>query len=295
MNRSWSIMLPMAALVLSSCGSDSAPSGQVAATVDGEEITVTEVNSELGGAEADNPDQQQELANRALDAIVSRTIVANQAIERGLDQTPEGAMALEKARQLALVELLQSDLRSEVPRPSDTEAEQFVTENPALFRNRKISVVEQLAVPQITTELVRQMEPIDTLSGIRELLDSNGVEYRSSVGTVDMLTLNPEMAQQISGMGVGEVYVLPQGRGVRVNAIRSSEPYPVADDEAVELAREMLMRQRVSSQLSQTLQQMVEQGRENVDYADAFSRPQNAAPTPEASGDAAAPEQPAIP
>src|SRR5699024_12778615 len=83
----------------------------------------------------------------------------------------------------------QSKLRELLPFPTRRSSD-LVTDNPALFRNRAIMVVEQLAVPEITPALVQQMEPINTLSGIRELLDSNGIEYRQSVGTVDMLTLN---------------------------------------------------------------------------------------------------------
>lgn len=283
MKRTWSIILPAGALALASCGSDAAPTGQVAATVDGTEITVSEVNAELGGASLPDPEQQQLLANSALDAIISRTIVADEAIERGLDKTPEGTMALMRARQLALVDLLRRDLIANAPTVSDQEAERFVSDNRQMFAGRTIAIVEQLAVPEIAPELIRQMEPIETLAGIRQLLESNGVEYRSSVGTVDSMTLSGEIGQQVGALAVGDVYVVPQGGGVRVNAIRSREPYPIAGDDAVKVAKELLTGQRTQGQLTAALNQMVEAGKQNVRYSDTFGPPQTPAGAPGAA------------
>ena len=282
MNRTWSIILPSMALALAACQSDSTPSGQVAATVDGEEITITEVNNELGGVSSTDPDEQQTLANQALDAIVSRTIAANAAIERGLDQTPEGAMMLEKARQLALVQLLQQDLNGQAPAVSDQEAQRFVSDNRSMFNDRTISVVEQLAVPEISRELVMQMEPIDTLDGIRQLLDANKIAYRSSLGTMDSLSLAGEVGDQIARLGIGDVYVMPQGGGVRVNAIRSREQFPISGEDATRVAKEMLARQRSAAQTSNALKQIIDTGKQNVSYAENFAAPQApaaAAPT----------------
>lgn len=280
MNRTWSIILPVATLALAACQSDAAPSGQVAATVDGTEITITEVNAELGGASVTDPAQQQLLANRALDAIVSRTIVAKEAMERGLDKTPEGAMMLKRAQQLALVELMRQDLSANAPTISDQEAQRFVADNRSMFAGRTISVVEQLAVPEISPDLIRQMEPIETLAGIRQLLDSNGITYRSSIGTVDSMTLSGEMGEQIRNLGVGDVYVIPQGQGARVNAIRSREPYPITGADAVQVAKELLAGQRTSGQLTTALNQIMELGRQEVRYSDGFAAPQMPADAP---------------
>lgn len=290
MNRTWSFVLPATALALASCQSDATPTGQVAATVDGTEITISEVNAELGGVSVPDPEQQQLIANSALDAIISRTIVANEAIERGLDKTPEGAMMLKRAQQLALVELMQRDLAANAPSVSDQEAQRFVADNRSMFAGRTIAVVEQLAVPEIAPELVRQMEPIDTLAGIRQLLDSNGVEYRSSIGTVDSMTLAGDAGRQIAGLAIGDVYVVPQGRGVRVNAIRSREPYPVAGEDAARVAKEMLAGQRVQGQVGAALSQMIELGKQEARYSENFSPPQTPAGVAETPAAVGAPD-----
>ncbi len=285
------ILLPLTALALASCGSDSEPTGQVAATVDGTEITVTEVANEMGGASSADPAQQQAMANVALNAIIARTIMAKEAEKRGLDKTPEGAILLEKARQLALVDLVQRDLAGTQPTISDQDALRFVSENRASFDGRTIAVVDQLAVPEVPAAVVEQMKPIQTLAGIRELLDANKVPYRRSLGTVDSLSLTGEMGRQIGNLAVGEVYVVPQGGGVRVNAVRSRETYPVTGDDAVRVAKEMLSRQRSAGQVSTAINQILDEGKKNVKYASNFGPPEAAggnAPAPAAAATTAA-------
>lgn len=292
MKPTW-IFLPAAALTLAACNSDSAPTGQVAATVDGTEITTSEVNAETNGVSSTDPEQQQMISNLALDAIVSRTIVEQVAEERGLDKTPDAVIALNRARQLALLELLKKDLVKTAPTISDQDAQRFINENRSMFQGRTIAVVEQLAVPTITAELVKLMEPIQTLSGIRQLLDSRNIPYRSSLGTVDSMALASTVGRQINDMAIGEVYIIPQGAGARVNAIRSRETFPISTQDSLGLAKTMLADQRMNEQVNNALAQIVTEGRKTIKYADGFKAP--AAAQPAAAPADAAPASAAAP
>ncbi|MCP9222075.1 hypothetical protein MKP08_04855 [Erythrobacter sp. LQ02-29] len=267
--------------VLSGCGSDAEPEGQVAATMDGQEITQTQVNAEMSGFGDIDPSQRQAAANQALDQILGRVALADEARERGLDKTPAGAIELQKAQDIALINMLRQDIRSKVPKPSAEEAQQFVADNPGMFQNRFVTIVEQLVVPQISPDLVKKMEPIDDLPGIEALLNANGVTYRTTMGAVDSITLAPEVVKAISGMGVGAVYIMPQGNGVRINAIRSRQTIPITGADATKLASEMVFEQRVNGQTMNAFGKIVEGRKGNVKYAKEFQPPktkQGAAP-----------------
>ena len=212
---------------------------------------------------------------------------ANEARERGLDKTPAGALALARAEEAALVELLRRDLASQSPQPSDDEARRFISENPAMFADRFITVVEQVVTPQITPALLKQMEPIETLDGIRALLDQNRVPYTTTMGSVDSLTVQPAVARQLVGLGVGEVYILPQGPGARINAVVSRKAYPIAGDKALNLAREMLGQQRANGQAQSVFKSVIDEKKRAVRYADTYSAPAPA----KAPGAGAAPAQ----
>lgn len=267
------VFVALGALALAGCDSSDAPTGQVAATLDGQEITVSQVGSELAALGVPQDQANPDLANRALDAAINRKILANEARERGLDKTPAGALAIERAQEAALVDMLRRELQSQSPRPSDDEARQFISDNPGMFANRFVTVVEQIVVPQINRQLLQQMGPIDTLDGIRALLDRNNVQYQTTMGSVDSLTVAPNVARQLVDLGVGEVYVLPQGNGARINAIVSRKTYPISGEQSINLAREMLSQQRSQGQVQSVFQSVLDEKKQNVRYADQYQAP----------------------
>lgn len=278
--KSVKVFIAVSVLALAACDSNGAPSGQVAATVDGEEITVSQVGSELAAIGIAQDSSNSELANRALDAAINRKILANEARERGLDKTPAGALAIQRAEEAALVDLLRRELQSQSPRPSDDEARQFIAANPALFENRFVTIVEQLVVPSIDRQLLQQMEPIETLDGIRALLDRNDVDYQTTMGSVDSLSVAPNVAQQLIDLGEGEVYILPQGNGARINSIVSRRNYPITGAQSLNVAREMVARQRSQGQVQSVFQSVISEKKQNVRYNDQYAAPDEAAATP---------------
>ena len=282
-SKSVKVFVAAAVFAVAGCDSSDAPSGQVAATVDGQEITVSQVGSELAALGVPQDSTNPEIANRALDAAINRKILADEARERGLDKTPEGALTIQRAEEAALVDMLRRDLQSQSPRPSDDEARQFISDNPGMFANRFVSVVEQVVVPQVNRQLLQQMEPINTLDGIRALLDRSNVPYQTTMGSVDSLTVAPAVARQLAGLGVGEVYILPQGNGARINAVVSKKTYPISGEQSLNLAREMVGQQRSQGQVQNVFKSVIDEKKKSVRYADQYKAPQQ----PSAAGAAA--------
>jgi len=252
------------------CSSEEAPTGQVAATLDGEEFTFLQINQELGMRGNIAPEQRDQASREALRRILQLHIIAEEASNRGLDATPAGAAQLERLEKNALGDLLRADIRSSVPQPSDEEAAQFVADNRVLFAERSILIVRQLVVPEVSSEVIAAMEPIDTLPGIESLLNENAVVYRKTMGTVDFITLAPEVASQIADLAVGDVYVIPQGAGARVNLVVSKEEYPINGEDATRVAKEVLFERRVNGQIESTLRRLVADRMKDVNFAAEF-------------------------
>ena len=258
-------------LGLGACGSAEAPTGQVAATLDGEEFTFLQIDQELASRGDIAPEDRAAASREALQRLLQLHILAEEATDRGLDSAPSGASHLERVRKATMADLLKSDIRSSVPETSEDEASQFVADNRLLFAERYILIVRQLVVPAVPADVIAKMEPIDTLPGIQSLLEANSVEYRKTMGTVDSITLDPEVAKQISDLAVGDVYVVPQGGGARVNVIVSKELFPITGDDAVRVAKKLVFDQRVTGQTNTGLNQLVAERMKSVMYADDFA------------------------
>lgn len=284
------IALVLGTFVLAACDSGEAPTGQVAATLDGEEVTVSQINNELRASGIQADQSNPALANQALEAIINRSILAQEARDRGLHQTPTGSLALQRAEESALVDLLRRDIQANSPAPSDDEARQFVSNNSAMFSDRFVSVVEQVVVPTLPDGMMSQLEAAETLDEVRALLNERDVKFQTTMGSVDSLTVAPAIAKQIVELDEGEVYILPQGNGARINAVVSRASYPIRGDEALELGRRMLTQQRSTEQVESVFRSILADKKSGVRYSDQYSAPET--PNSQAGNGSAEPETP---
>lgn len=280
------ISLLMLGLALASCGkgeNKEAPKGQVVATVDGQEITTSALRMEMQDTPSD-PNVAAAAQNAALQGLITRKLLVAEAKKRELDKSPLAAMFRERAEELALVQLLQMNIASGVPKVSDDEVKDFVSSHPATFSQRRLIAVDQLLVPKVDAKLIKQMEPLKTMPEIETLLNTNKVQFVRSAAVLDTLNLNPEVAAKVSSMGTDEVFAVPNGAGVQVARITSTRVEPLAGAEAERLARLMLMQQRGATQVRQALEQIVKSGQSKVNINADYKPKKTAPPAPSASG-----------
>src|SRR5690348_3094737 len=103
----------LALLLLGGCDrlglGGSADKGPVAVTVDGDKVTVAQLDAELKASEV--PDAQNpEVRRAALQRIVLRKLLANEAREKKLDQSPDVAHLKEAAVENLEASLVQRDV-----------------------------------------------------------------------------------------------------------------------------------------------------------------------------------------
>ncbi|MFM6853195.1 MAG: SurA N-terminal domain-containing protein [Sphingopyxis sp.] len=282
-------LLPIVALV-AACGKGDAPTGQVVATVNGEEITLSELNAELGGARAQNPAQQKLLQASALQNIINRMVLAQAAEEQGVGDSPADIIAQRRSDQLAQIGLMEQRIRSQVPAVSREEAEQFVSENPVMFADRKIFLVEQITVPSPPAALIERLRPLNTMAEVQGELGRYNLPGRTSFGVIDAVTMNPDAVKQIAALPGDAVFILPETNAIRINRIRETQTQPITGADATNVAMEMLRERRVEQQVAEAVNRLMRAAQSNIvynaDYRPPATPPRAAAP---ANAPAAAP------
>ena len=259
--------------LLGGCSSDVDPQGQVVATVDGVEITQTELNAELGGMVGANADEQKALEAGVLQNIVNRVLLAKAASMQELDKTPDGAFAKLRAEQAALISLLEKSLLKQTPTASKEGAAQFVAENPVLFDQRRIFLVEQVVVPNRSPKLVKDLKPLETMAEVQSYLSTNSLPNQLTYGVIDALQVDPAITRQIIALAPNAVFILPQGDSLRINRIRETQIVPITGTDAVSVAEELLNNARRQQQLNSAVSSILEAGRTKVRYNPAFKPP----------------------
>ena len=136
------------------------PKGQVVATVNGQEITTTELGQEMGNFSSKDPKIVKAAQQQALQQIIMRDLLTQKAKEAKLDKTPEYTVQAKRGEQTLLVQLYQRKLAAGVTAPSRQDAEAFIQSHPTMFTGRKILVVEQVIAsqPKLTKEQVGTMK-----------------------------------------------------------------------------------------------------------------------------------------
>jgi peptidyl-prolyl cis-trans isomerase C len=289
-------LAPLACVALVAChipglpGGNKAPSGQVVATVDGEEITLSELRTELAGAAAPpSPQAAKLMEEAALRQIIIRHIMAKAAHDQELDKTP--AFAIEKARanQGLLTQALQRQLASTSPAPSHADAEAYVASHPGMFADRRLLTVDQIRMARPKSEEdLKAFLPLKTLPEFETLLTQKGLQYQRTASVIDTGSTDPNMVAQIEKLPPGEVFMVPANGMVLANQIRDSKPAPFTGAVAVNYAMGVLRSQRVQEVVGKGVENLIKSKASTVKYNDAYKPTQPLVPSMKAPAPAAA-------
>jgi EpsD family peptidyl-prolyl cis-trans isomerase len=130
-------------------GTDAQARNQVAARVNGREITVHQINVMLDGAQdkrAANTAPAPRSGGAALDRLIEQEVLVQAASAQMLDRDPNVLAAMEDARREALARAYLEKVSSTRPEPTDAEVHDYYLRNPLLFRNRKVYAIREVAV-----------------------------------------------------------------------------------------------------------------------------------------------------
>ena len=235
-------------LLLASCHGK--PTGQVVARVNGDEVTAADLRLELSQIppESMSPAAAQQ---QALQTLITRKLLVQEAAKRGLDTSPEGKNALVRAREMSLVELLRAKLASDTPLDtSDAAVTKFIDSHPGEFSDRKLITADQLVVASGDVALGQKLQTLPDLAAVESYLNANNMGFVRSAAVVDTVELTPEAIQKLSSLAPGGIIVAPPGGpggGLRVLSILSSKSVPLTGDDAHEVALRLMSAQRANA------------------------------------------------
>ena len=284
---SWTGALLGAALL---AGCDKQPEGQVVAVVNGDEVTMQELNTELGNAELPEGAAKDELRNQALDNIINRRLLAGVAMEQGIDDSPEFIVRRRQLEEALLVQMLAQQTARPMKQPTSQEVSDFVAKNPQMFANRAILTVDQIRFPTpANQDYVKALEPASTMAEVVTALNRLGIRFERSTTRVDTATMSAEMFNRISSIGSSEPFIIPGPAAVSVSYIVSSQPAPLPANQVTPAATSMIQRANLSNELNNMIKAAKTEA--GIDYQPGFAAPKAAA----TDTAAAALETPAVP
>lgn len=264
-------------------GCEKEATGQVAAVVNDEEITLQEVNAELGQMQVPEGVDKEQVQQAALQRIIDRRLLAQAAREDGLDQSPEFLLRRRQMEDALLVQLLGERTGRTTSVPDQAAVDAFVSENPAVFGNRTIFTVDRIQFP-LPSDVgsLKALENEHSMDAVAERLREMGIEFNRGEAAMDSAQLGQARLDRIRSLPEGEPFVIPEGGLVTVAVITGGTPQPVQGDQARPVAAQLMRNQSLSDAMRKRLE--AEKAEAEIKYQEGFSSAA-ASPTPAPSAD----------
>ena len=274
-----------ALLALAACG-DKAPQGQVVAIVNGEEITAQEVNAEAQSLNLPANANREAVLPQILQRVLDRKLLVGVARERKIDESPEFLIQNRRAEETVLATMLARQINEGVAPPSRAEVDKFIADNPNMFANRRQFQLDQLRIPYSgKVEDLDYLKPAKTMDDIMRLLQQRNIRAERGGTVLDSATAQPPVIEVINKLAPGEPFIVPAGAAAVISVVRAERVSPLAGDQAVAAATQLVRAQKTDA----ALKQQVETARQSakITYQDGYGPPAAGAAAPAAGAGAA--------
>lgn len=242
-------------LVLGTAGCTKKATGQVAAVVNGDEITLQEVNAAANAAKVPEGANKDKVRNAILQRLVDQRLIAQQAKADGLDRDPDFLLKEREGTQQLLIQLYAKRAADTLRVPDQATVSRFIADHPESFADRMILSVDQIAFapPQDATALAG-LKDVHTLDGVAAYLKGKNIPFQRGSGKIDSARVPPAVLKQVTSLPPGEPFVVPGPQGAIANAITGKEAAPLPPEQAQPLAVQMIRSQALDKVLQQRLQ-----------------------------------------
>lgn len=213
---------------------EKAPS-QVAAKVNGTELTVHQVNYALQNIPNLDKDQTKAASLQVVRRLVDQEVLVQKALSDKLDRDPAVVQALDATRRQILAEAYMSRKLGTQAEPSDAEVTDYFNAHPELFSMRKIYRLQEISIkaPAEKHNAIRaQLGASKNLKEFSEWLNAEKLTFKAGQGVKSAEQLPLQVLPQISKMPDGQAMVMDAPDGLVVVVLAGSQPQPVTLEQA---------------------------------------------------------------
>ncbi len=251
------ILTALTSLILAGCDRPGLEEGQVLARVNGDEISVHQLNF----AKSQSPTKLLGEADlkAMIEKMIDRQLSVQQALANKLDRRLEVMMRLEEARLDILAAAYADHVNAMNPPPYDQGAAAFYAEHPALFAERKIYRLREISIPADSPTLPEaqaRLEHKEDLEVVIAWLKHQPGSFTDQAALRPAEQLPIEVAAMLNRVKPGETIAFRLPRALVVYHLLSAESAPLALKSAEPLIKSYLKKQHESAQFRNELQSL---------------------------------------
>jgi EpsD family peptidyl-prolyl cis-trans isomerase len=245
----WRVLCGVLVLVtvvgLSACGSKEKKAGQALVRVNGQEITVLQINDELKRARV-KADQQEAATKQLLETLIDRQLFVEEAMRNKIDRTPGVIQAIERAKMQIIAQAYLESIVTKIAKPSKAEIDEYFQKHPEYFTQRKQFDLQQLviATKDLTNELKLAIDTAKTLDEVAAWMDGHNVRYARGQLSRSSTDLPELMVAKLNEMKKGQLFIVNEGENSMLNFINNVKDSPVTAKDAAPQIEQYLINKK---------------------------------------------------
>lgn len=245
---------------------------QVVAKVNGDEISIHQVNLQLGRAGKMDEAQSKAVSQQIVSKLVDQQLLKQKALEEKLDRDPRVLQIIEASKSEILAQAYLEKVSSKAKKPSTTEIDTFYNEHPELFEKRRVFRLQELVVqaaPEKFAEIEAGVKDIKNINEVAAWLKQNQIQFtaNSNVRTAEQLPGN--LLKVLQPLADGELFLLKTDRSLNVVHLAASQSQPVARDKATPIIEQYFVNLNKTNLITEEVKGLKEKAK--IEYVGAFA------------------------
>jgi EpsD family peptidyl-prolyl cis-trans isomerase len=263
----------VAAVLMAGCGeTKDKPATQTAAKVNKEEITVHQINFALGQQRGVRPEQQEAVRKQVLERLVDQELTLQKAAEIKIDRDPKVVQQVEAARRDIISRAYLERVGDTAIRPTAAEIEKYYADKPALFKERRIYNLQEIAIeakPEQVPALKARLESSKNINEFVEYLKANDFRFAGNQAVRAAEQLPLASLDTFASMKDGQATLNPTPTGATVVVLAGSRSQPIDLQRASPAIEQFLLNERKRDIIAKDLKSLREAAK--IEYVGQFA------------------------
>lgn len=219
------------------------PASQVAAKVNGTELTVHQINFALQRIPNLTPEQSKQASLQVVRSLVDQELLVQKALTDKLDRDPTVVQALDAARRQILAQAYMDRKLGAPTEPTDAEVLEYFNQHPELFSQRKLYRLQEIQIraPQEKHDAIRaQLGASKSLNDFAAWLKAENLDVKAGQAVRAAEQLPLQVLPQLAKMPKGQAMVVNVPEGLNVIVVADTQMQPVTLEQAAPAIKQRL-------------------------------------------------------
>ncbi len=253
---------------------------QVVAKVNGDEISIHQVNLQLGRAGKVDEAQSKAISQQIVTKLVDQQLLKQQAMDEKLDRDPRVLQILEASKSEILAQAYLEKIASKAKKPTTAEIDTFYNEHPELFEKRRVFRLQELVVqaePAKFSEIEAGVKDIKNINEVAAWLKEHQFQFTANSNVRAAEQLPGNLLKVLQPLADGELFLIKSDRALNVVHLAASQSQPIPRDKATPVIEQYYLNLNKTNVIKEEMKALKDKAK--IEYVGAFADMSNMAAT----------------